>query len=406
MQFVIGQKVIMPESHSTAMIRSPRRIAVVQFGDFWEAKGLIMSGEKEPYFGMRSSIETLLRLFGDNAHLVISLHQPAGRHVVGAGEYCGYSGTRDDRLAAHGLINGMNWTRQLCRELDRFAPTHLLMRTSGLPGWRLIRHGVRRNWSILAMFANSFDSPDWIGRYIERKTAQIVNHPNVFLVANHRDASTRSMIELGVNPAKAIAYDWPGARHPSQNEPKQLDPAASCHLLYAASMVHAKGIGDLIEAVGILKRKGMNVRLTALGVGPAHEEMRELARRVAPDDIKLPGRVENDVLFDLMRRCTMVCVPSRHDFQEGGSLTLTEALASRTPSIISDQRLFKRTFNDGEGVRIFEAGNPAALAYAIETVAKDPALYAHLSRTTADAFGRAECRTTFADVIERWRATF
>ena len=85
---------------------------------------------------------------------------------------------------------------------------------------------------------------------------------------------------------------------------------------------------------------------------------------------------------------------------------LTEALASRTPTVLSDQAMFRRTFRDGEGVRFFQAGDPASLAGKIMGMISDEAAYASLSDSTTAAFAQAECRTRFGDVVERWKSTF
>jgi glycosyltransferase involved in cell wall biosynthesis len=225
----------------------------------------------------------------------------------------------------------------------------------------------------------------------------------VFLVGNHRQVSTQSLIDCGVDPAKAVAYDWPGARHPRDYEVKSYESGAPVRLVYAATMAAAKGIGDLIEAVGLLRGQGVDVSLTAFGVGPDQEAMQTLAQRVAPGRVTFPGRVDNDVLFAALRSCTLACVPTRPDWQEGGSLVLTEALASRTPAIIADQPLFLRTFQDGQGLHLFAAGDPAALRGAVLRALASPEHYVELSEGTIAAFERTACRATFGELLERWK---
>ncbi len=381
------------------------RIAVVQYGDYAEAVRLVRAGGNEPYSGMRHSVEALQSLFADLPFLVISLNAPPECTTLGSGLAVGIP-SPIPRLWWRGPLNKMLWARRVCDELERFAPTHLLMRAAGHVALKVLQHSTRHDWPTLALFANNFESSDWSGRRVERSLAKYLNHPSVAWVGNHRNVSTQSLIDCGVRPEKVVAYDWPAQRRPSQYEPKQLDRRSPIHLLYAANMIEAKGIGDLIEAVGILKQQGTAVRLTALGVGPDLERMRELAGNIAPGAVAFPGRVGNDELFEHMRQCTVMCVTTRPSLQEGGSLVLTEALASRTPTVLSDQVMFKRSFQDGEGVRFFRAGDPASLANEIKMVVSDECAYAALSKSTAEAFARVECKTTFGELVARWRATF
>ncbi len=386
-------------------VRTTPRLAVVQYGDYSQALRLYASGSSEPYSGMRHSVEALQCLFGDYPHMVIDLNAPPGRVVVNNGVLVGIPSPLP-RLWRRGLLNMKLWARQVNDELEAFEPTHLLMRASGYLSLKILQHSTRRGWCTLALFANNFASEDWLGRRVEWQLTKYLNHPSVMWVGNHRKISTQSLVDHGVNPEKVVAYDWPAPRNPSQHLPKRLDRSRPVELLFAANMIEAKGIGDLIIALEMLRRKGLDVRLTAFGVGTDLERMQELASRIAPGAVTFPGKVDNDLLFENMRRCTLMCVVTRPEFKEGGSLVLTEALASRTPAVLSDQVMFRQSFNDGEGVRFFRAGDPASLATVIESIISDEKAYAELSASTAAAFAQVECKTMFADIILQWKSTF
>lgn len=385
--------------------RPPMRLAVVQYGDYAKAVHMVRTGGKEPYAGMRHSVEALEDLFSGIPHLVISLNSPPSREVVGDGLLLGIP-SPPPRLWMRSVLNRGLWSRQVCEALDSFQPTHLLMRASGHVALKVLELSTGRGWTTLALFANNFANQDWLGRRVEWQLPKYLNHPSVILVGNHRKVSAQSLIDHGVRAEKVIAYDWPAARHPSQHSTKELDRAQPVELVFAANMIMAKGLGDLITAVGLLRRKGFDVRLTAFGVGKDLERMRELANSIAPDGVTFPGQVDNDLLFKTMRRCTLMCVVTRPEFTEGGSLVLTEALASRTPTVLSDQDLFKKSFVDGEGLKFFRAGDPISLAQVIEGMISDENAYAKLSETTEAAFARVQCETTFGDLIARWKATF
>jgi glycosyltransferase involved in cell wall biosynthesis len=78
-------------------------------------------------------------------------------------------------------------------------------------------------------------------------------------------------------------------------------------------------------------------------------------------------------------------VPSRHDYAEGLPNTLCEALASRTPVVFSDHPAFaSRLQADRDGV-IFRAGDPAALAQAVQRLRATPDLQRRLSESAPEA---------------------
>jgi len=382
----------------------PVRLAVVQYGDYAKDLELMEAGGKETYAGMFQSLVAVKSLLADHPHLMINLNPPHTREMVGDGIMMRIPAPQP-RFLRRGFLNYRHWAGQICEALDSFQPTHLLMRTSGYLALRILQLSTRRGWKTLALFANNFASKQWFESRVEWQLTKYLNHPSVRWVGNHRKISAQSLIDHGVLPEKVIAYDWPAARNPGQYATKQLDRTKPIELLFAANMIEAKGIGDLILALGTLRRKGLNVRLTALGIGADRERMRHLAASIAPDAVDFPGQVDNDLLFDAMRRCTLMCVVTRPEFIEGGSLVLTEALASRTPAVLSDQIMFRQSFLDGEGVRFFRAGDPSSLATMIETVISDEHVYRELSSTTSEAFDRVQCKTSFADLIAKWQAT-
>lgn len=381
------------------------RIAAVQHGDYAEAVRVIDGGEPEPYFAMGYAVGVLRALFGAGEHLVISLNAPAYDLRQGRGQLVGLPKPR--------LVSGVPetvamvvWAGQIRRLLARFRPTHVLLRTSGILAWHLLRYCVPRRVSTLAVFANRFDETGLKERFVNRRLARLLNHPSVFLVGNHKQPATDTLRECGVDPAKLFPWDWPNARHPRDWPVKTVRRGAPWRIAYVGAITEAKGVGDLIDATAILSSQGCPVRVTAVGDGPDLVSMRARAEALPPGVVELPGRVGNDEAFRLMLESTLVCVPSRHEFPEGLPLSLTEALASRTPVVASDHPVFTRAFADGEGMRLFPARTPAALATAVRELLEHPEAYESLSRTTADAFRRVECTTSFGDLVDRWRATF
>ncbi len=381
------------------------RIAVVEHGDYAAAVKLIARGESEPYFGMGYTLRVLDGLFGSDPHLVVSLDAPSSRERRGNGVLVGIP-FRPLPPPLPGTLAVLLWARRVIQELRRFRPTHLLLRTGGILGWMILRYCAANEVSTLVILASTFDDPRARNRYINRRFARLLNHRCVMLVGNHRRPATDSMVRFGVERWKVVAWDWPGARHPREWPSKRLMAGATPQLLYVGSISEAKGVGDLIDAIGILNGRGCVVNVTVVGSGPDLARMRLRARGLGEGTIRFLGRVDNETAFRLMLESTVVCVPSRHAFSEGLPMSLTEALASRTPVVASDHPVLSEAFTDGVGLRFFHASDPRSLAGVVEDVLGSPERYEELSRSTVAAHASIECSTTFGDLIERWSSAF
>lgn len=381
------------------------RIASIQHGDYAEALRIIGRGDREPYFGMTYTLDVLAALFADTPHLVISLNSQPYREQHGTGELLGLPCPKFPRPLP-GSIAAEWWGHKVVRELQRFAPTHVLLRSGGVIARHVLGYCTSHELNTLVVFANRFDPVELRDRLQTASIVRMLNQPCVKLVGNHKQPATDSMVECGVNPEKAVAWDWPNAQHPKDWPVKLLRSDEPHRIAYVGSISMAKGVGDLLAAVEILSLAGSNVRLTAMGDGPDLATLMASAARLPVGVVEFTGRVANDEAFRQMLEADVVCVPSRHEFSEGMPLTLTEALASRTPVVISDHPVFMRAFVDGEGVRVFKAKDPASLAAVLGEVLATPDAYQRLSQLTMDAYRRVECKTYFGDLIDRWQATF
>ena len=378
-----------------------RRIAVVQHGDYRAALELIGAGRPEGYFGMKYSLEVLGRLLTDTPHLVVSLNAPSYAVSQGQGRLVGlpvpsYPRPIPGKLAMH------VWTHRVLQEVRRFRPTHLLLR-SGTPvlGTAILDYCARHDVNVCVILANVMGPYQGIwSRYYLHRFVHRLNGPTVRLVGNHKQVATQSMIACGVREHKTLAWDWPGQRHPREYPCKSLPPGGVIEIVYVGAMSEAKGVGDLIAAVALLQASGRDVGLRLFGDGTDMAQIRKQATSCR--NVSVLGRVGNEEAFQAMLRCTLVCVPSRHEFSEAMPLSLTEALASRTPVVASDHPVFVRAFLDGQGLMFFRAKDPHSLASKVLRIVDEPGLYEQLSATTSEAFARVECRTSFGDLIERW----
>lgn len=377
------------------------RLAIIQHGDYRDALQIIGTDQPEPYFGMRYSLKVLQELTNDAPYLLISLNAPEYAEEFGVGTIRGMPAIKLPRPLP-GKLGLWLWGRQIRATLEEFGPERVFLR-SGVPAVavQVLEYSTQRDMDILAIMQNVWYHPrhPW-DAFLQRRLASLLNHRRVFLVGNHKHPATCSMIERGVAAHKSVAWDWPAARTPDKFSCKVLLVDQPTTITYVGAVTVEKGVGDLIEAVRLLQRKGRNVRLTVCGTGDAFDQFSQAA--VDEPYLEFRGRVGNDEAFQTMLDSTLVCVPSRHVFTEGMPLTLTEALASRTPVVASDHPVFLRALRADEGIVFARERDPAALASAIEHATHDPEVYATLSARTADAFQRVACKNEFGDLVDAW----
>jgi glycosyltransferase involved in cell wall biosynthesis len=380
--------------------KHPPRIAVIQHGDYRAAVELITSGQAEPYFGMRNTLTALEHLLDGKPHCIVSLDAPRYREQRGDALWLGIPSPKVPDIIPRTLTT-LSWRAEIVNALRDFRPTHLLLR-NGNPVIcsAVLDYCHKNNVSVLVLLTNIVERwSGWHNRYFFDRFITLLNQPNVFLTGNHKAVAARSLIRHGVNPGKVLAWDFPVTRHPRSYEVKTLPHHPPLRIVYASAMLKSKGLSDLIEAVVLLRDERLAVELTAFGDG---EDLR-FFKLIAPGDIvHFAGRVGNDEIFAAMQNAALVCVPSRHEFPEAMPLVLTEALASRTPVVVSDHPVMIEGLVNGEGVRIAKSRDPRSFAAAIRRILTDETEYRRLSESTLPAFERLECKTEFGDVLQTW----
>ena len=100
-----------------------------------------------------------------------------------------------------------------------------------------------------------------------------------------------------------------------------------------------------------------------------------------------------------MRAADLVIVPSHHDYAEGLPNTIYEALAARTPLLISDHPAFAGRLVPGRDCMVFRAEDAGDLARAVAAMTGDAALHTALSRNAAQAHERLYVGMEWVDLV-------
>lgn len=265
------------------------------------------------------------------------------------------------------------------------------------PNVTLLKEAARLKRRVFPMMANSFNRTGPRSRLLRWRTMRALNDRRFDLVANHCRPATEALARHGVDPGRLIAWDVPHKRTPADSAVRSRVHREGIRLAYAGSISEDKGVGDLVRAVGLLRRNGRDVHVFLAGNGDIAAMKALAASEGVADLVDFAGMVDNHRVLHEFKTADLVVVPSRSAFPEGFPLTLFEAIAVRTPIVCSDHPMFVPVLTDGETAVMYRNGDPAGLADAIGRVLADDALYEALSRhadvSWAKLSGTADWRT-------------
>ncbi len=367
-----------------------RHVVFVQYGDYRETVLRFAAGGEETYNSQRHSVEHAASLLAGGDVTVICLPAPPGDEVLP-------NGVRAIGLGRYRRSQSF----VLCAYLERLRPTHLLVLTPHLPAIAL---GLARGARVLPLFADSFGQRLSIkGRWERAALVRLLNSPAIDFVANHNIPASTDLARIGVAPEKILPWDWPPQNRPQDWPAKTFpDREGPLKIFFAGAVSEAKGVGDLIRAIPLLRASGRAIEVTIAGDGE-NGTMEEMARALGVRaETRFLGRIPQREVFHQMRTHHLVVVPSRHEYPEGLPMTTYEALASRTPLLISDHPMMVRALGSQPGVTVFPASSPDALARAVLSVGNDQQRYQESSQRSVEAWLSIQVSLTRSDLIDRW----
>lgn len=192
----------------------------------------------------------------------------------------------------------------------------------------------------------------------------------------------RRLAARGV-PQERIAVLSMGVEVPATASPSR-DPAT---VAFAGRMVAGKGVDRLLEAFATVAAQHPSARLELAGDGPELAEYR--ARAGALGDaarIRFHGALPHDAVLELFARASVAVVPSD---DEGLGLTVLEAMGCGCAVVATRLPALEDVVSEDENARTVPPGDVAALAGALLSVLRDPALAARLgARARADVARR------------------
>ena len=215
-------------------------------------------------------------------------------------------------------------------------------------------------------------------------------------------------------PADRVHVVYPGIDLAGYEPPERPpDPPA---VGFLAQMSPAKGLDTLVEAFLVLKSRGRvkGLKLRVAGGCTAAEEpfvrglRGRLESRGGAGDVEFITQPDRKAKQAFLRTLSVLSVPEKQG--EAFALYVLEALASGVPVVEPRLGVFPEIFDLTGGGTLYEPGNVAALADALEALLLDPArardLAAQGRRVVADRFRSERMAQDALRVFEKARSRF
>lgn len=149
-------------------------------------------------------------------------------------------------------------------------------------------------------------------------------------------------------------------------------------------LVEKKGFEDLIEACGLLSRRGRHFTCQIIGTGELEADLRaQITRLGLQDTVTLLGPLPQNEVRHRVRSAAVLaapCVVGVDGNRDGLPTVLLEAMALGTPCISTGVTGIPEVLRDGETGLSVPQHDPAALARAIERLLDDSALRVQVAR--------------------------
>jgi len=156
--------------------------------------------------------------------------------------------------------------------------------------------------------------------------------------------------------------------------PKNAPPV----LFSVGRFVEKKGFDILLEALSLLKQKGVSFHGVIAGTGPLYDEVQTKAQSSGLlDCLEMPGAMPQERIKDMLVTAdvfVLPCVVAKSGDRDGIPVALMEAMALGVPVVSTDISGIPELITNGENGVLVAEKNPAALAQALERMLENPAI--------------------------------
>jgi glycosyltransferase involved in cell wall biosynthesis len=225
-----------------------------------------------------------------------------------------------------------------------------------------------------------------LGPVVRAALRSVLDRPEARVIVQNPDDET-AMIDGAFADASRVRVIRGSGVDAERFAPADSPPPAPVTVVLAGRMLRSKGVGEAVEAARILRERGVALRMVLAGEpDPENPESigRSRLQRWAREGV-VEWRGHVDDMAALWRSAHVGLLPS---YREGLPKTLLEAAACGLPLVASDVPGCREIVHEGENGFLVPAREAAPLADALERLAGDAELRAHMGKCSRELVER------------------
>lgn len=202
----------------------------------------------------------------------------------------------------------------------------------------------------------------------------VARWPDAVVVLSEREA--QAWRARGGAPAlRVVPNGIDGAPYLRQN--RTPEPSAPLRLIYVGRLAPRKGLLESIEALRLVRERGVAARLVVAGGGPEEPRLRQYVRDCGLQrDVSFVGPAYGEPKVRLLAQADALLLPS---YSEGLPYALLEAMAAGTVPVVTPVGAVPEVVAEGEHGLFVEPRDAEAIAHAIARLARERAGLARMS---------------------------
>jgi glycosyltransferase involved in cell wall biosynthesis len=239
-------------------------------------------------------------------------------------------------------------------------------------GWRAWIYRIVKNPTVMA--------------FVERRAVPLVDHTLVVV----EESARRLKAQLGIPEMRiSVVGNTPRlASLHSDAAPPRRDAQSCLRLIYTGFVQEARGLEDVVEALGILRARGLDMKFRVVGDGPYLPRLAKLVKeKDLQSAVEFTGWVAHEDLATYVHEADVGVIPHPKNDHTDTTVPnkLFDYMACGRPVVVSNAAPLERIVTDERCGLVYKAGSPESLAAVLAQMSDDRAALERLGRSGAEA---------------------